>query len=353
MKRKTLRDVAQAAGVSTATVSRISSRSARVSPDVESRVRAAADKLGVRLERRNSSRLIAFLLGNRSLLHPFHSHVLVGAEAYCAEHDYTVLYFPWHYPSHVSWEKLHLPRILERPDVVDAFMISGVNSPNLLERLSRLGLPFSVYADTVQGEWKPDSFDTVWTDAVTGGYEMTRYLQSLGHKHIWFVANVNRTWFEPRYRGYCRAMQETGWAPVFSSVDSDNEQEVGFLATKQILRGSDPLQAILCGSDATCHGVYAALRDFGLKVPEDVSVAGFNDTIEATVLHPPLTTVRNFSEQVGRSLAELAIYRLGNPTSPTQNRIIPTQIIRRESCRLVIDQGARIQFVTGSFKSAP
>lgn len=332
-KRSTHHDVARLAGVSSATVSRVVNRSARVSLAIEKRVRAAGEKLGVNLERRNGNRLIAFLLGNRSLLHPFHSQVLVASEAYCAERDYSLLFFPLHYPSNVAWEQLHVPRILQRGDIVDGFIVSGVNSENLLELLAHVGLPFAVFGDTVQGDWKANLYDVVWIDDITGAYETTHYLHSLGHTHIWYIANTRLTWFARRHAGYCRAMEELGLKPLVSSFDSVNEQEVGFLATRHILRLGEPVQAIFCGSDATCHGVYAALRDSNLRVAEDISVAGFNDTPEATVLHPPVTSVRVFPEHVGRLLAELVMNRISDPRLARQDRMIPTQVIKRESCR--------------------
>jgi DNA-binding LacI/PurR family transcriptional regulator len=319
--------------VSTATVSRVVNRTARVSVAIDQRVRAAAEELGVSLQRRSMSRLIAFILSNRSLLHPFHSQVLVAAEAYCAEHDHSLLFFPLRYPSTIAWEQLHIPHILQRRDMLDGFIISGVNSENLLKLLTDVGLPFSVFGDTVQGEWDPHRYDVVWVDDITGAYEMTRYLQSLGHEHIWYVANTKLTWFARRHEGYCRAMQEMGLKPLVRSLDSDKEHEVGFLTTKYILRQGGPVQAIFCGSDAICHGVYAALRDAGLRVPEDISVAGFNDTPEATMLHPPVASVRVFPEHVGRSLAEMVIGRIVAPKLPPQEQMILTQVVKRESCR--------------------
>jgi DNA-binding LacI/PurR family transcriptional regulator len=332
-KKGTFQDVARLAGVSTATVSRVAGKSARVSPAVEKRVRAAAEELDVILERRNSGRLIAFLLGNRSLLHPFHSQVLVSSEAYCAERDYSVVFFPIHYPGNVPAGQLHLPRILERTDLVDGFIVSGLNWENLLQFLAHTGLPFSVYGDTVEGDWNRQLYDVVWLDDSTGAYEMTRYLQALGHEHIWFIANTRRVWFARREEGYRRAMEEMGLRPLISGLDSDNEREVGFLAAKYILRQGEPVQAIFCGADAICHGVYAALREAGLRVPDDISVAGFNDTPEATVLHPPVTSMHAFPEHTGRLLAELVMNRISNPTLAPQERMILTQIVKRESCR--------------------
>jgi DNA-binding LacI/PurR family transcriptional regulator len=90
--------------------------------------------------------------------------------------------------------------------------------------------------------------------------------------------------------------------------------------------------AIFAGGDPAVQGVYKALHDCGLRVPEDVSVAGFND-VEAPSMHPPLTSVRVFTEQIGRQLSRMLLNRIENPGLPNQDVTIPTQLIKRESCR--------------------
>jgi LacI family transcriptional regulator len=111
-------------------------------------------------------------------------------------------------------------------------------------------------------------------------------------------------------------------------MDSDQEYEVGFLATKQILSQQAQVDALFGGSDATCHGIYAALREARVRVPEDISVCGFNDTPEALVLYPPLTSVRVFPELVGRQLAEMVLARFANRPAPSK-RVIPAQLVKR------------------------
>ncbi len=128
-------------------------------------------------------------------------------------------------------------------------------------------------------------------------------------------------------------MLEAGLEPMVSEIDSEHEHEVGFLAMKQLLaRYPGKIDAVFGGSDATCHGIYAALREGGLKVPDDISVCGFNDTPEATVLYPPLTSVKVFPDLIGRQLAEMVLARIANPGIAPQHRMIPTQLVKRESC---------------------
>ena len=329
----TLEAVAKLSNVSAATVSRVINRTSRVSPAIEKRIRAAAAKLGVDLRKKNKSKLIAFCLSNRSLLYPFHSQVLLAVEACCAAQDYNVVFCPLDYSEHQVWKKLHVPRLFHQPDMIDGVIVSGVNYQNLLDLLSDSGMPFSVLADTVQGEWRSSEYDTVGINDTDGAYEATRYLQLLGHKRIVYVANRRLIWFERRCKGYCRAMEENALQPSIASVDSENEHDIGFLGTKQILaRGSNSCDAIFAGSDAIAYGVYSALREADIGVPAEVGVCGFNDTPSASILYPPLSSVSVFPEQIGRSLAQLLLKRIADPGIPPQSRCIHTQVIKRESC---------------------
>ena len=334
MKSKnTIEAVAKLAKVSPATVSRVINRTSRVSAPVESRIRAAAEKLGVNLKRKNKTKLIAFLLSNRSLLYPFHSQVFLAVQGCCAVNGYSLLFFPLQYSQQQSSEKLDLPPILQRSDVIDGLIVSGVNHQNLLDALGRTGLPFAILGDTVHGPWRESEYDVVRIDDTDGAYQTTRYLLSLGHTRIAYVANARLVWFERRAAGYKRAMDEADLPSWISTIDSENEHEVGFLGTKAILaQGRNEIDAIFAGSDAIAYGVYSALREAGIAVPRGVSVCGFNDTPDASLLHPPLTSVCVFPDLIGRTLSELLLERIADPSVPARSRILHTQLIKRESC---------------------
>ncbi len=180
--------------------------------------------------------------------------------------------------------------------------------------------------------WQKTAYEVTWFDDTLGAYEIVHHLVALGHRDIWYMGNCRLPWFMRRYDGYRRAMMEAGLAPRLSDVDAEKEHDVGYLATKSILNRGETVTAVFAGGDTTAQGVYKALRDSGLRIPEDVSVVGFND-IEAAMMHPPLTTSHVFLEQVGRNLAQTLINRIEQPDLPPQRQIIPTQLVRRESCR--------------------
>lgn len=334
MPRKvTQRQIARAANVSIPTVSRVLRRSARVNPDVEKRVREAAKRLGWDVDGQRR-RVIAFLLANRPVTHPFHSEVMSGAEAYCGEQDYQMLFSTLRYPLHARLSQLPIPNLLERPGTVDGFILAGVNTASLIDLLIETHRPLAVYGDTLM-ETPGDGVPTVRADEVGGAGDMTRYLQSLGHTRISFVGNTRLPWFKRRFDAYASAMKTAGLEPSLSEFDSDDERQVGYLSTKAILDRVDPGTAIFAANDHIAQGVYDALRDRGIAVGAQMSVAGFNDTFEAVVLHPTLTTVRVHSEQIGRQLAELVLRQLEGKLMPVRPVTIPSRLIKRESCAAV------------------
>jgi LacI family transcriptional regulator len=153
----------------------------------------------------------------------------------------------------------------------------------------------------------------------------------LGHRDIWFVGSARLPWLTRRYEGYRQIMEEAGLQPHFSDFESSNVEEIGYLGTKFILRNAGTVSAIFAGDDNVARGAYSALREKGLRIPEDISVAGFGD-MEAAALHPQLTSIRVFQRQIGASLAKVVIEGIERPDRPPRQWVIPTELIKRDSC---------------------
>ena len=213
-------------------------------------------------------------------------------------------------------------------------MLAGCNSENLLELLTAEGIPFVVLGSHVIAGWHPDKYTAVWFDNVRGATEMTRYLLSLGHKSIWYVGNTRLPWYARRYEGYCLAMREAGLPPHLAESVANDDLDIGYLATKALLGNSEPLSAIFAGGDRAVLGTYRALREFGLRIPDDVSVAGFDDT-EGVQCHPPLTSMRVYAREIGKHLVELARRQMEHPGQAPQHMTVPTELVKRESCRSI------------------
>lgn len=330
-QRMTLKEIARAAKVSPATVSRAINKTGRVSPEIDRRIRAAMARLASTWKRPDKTCTVCFLLGNRPMLHPFHGQVLMGAQEFAAERESHILFYPFRYGATVQPDDIRLPILIERRGQVDGYIVGGMNSPNLLSLLTNIGVPFSVLGNNVFGHWQHDSFDVVWMDDITGAYESIQFLLRLGHRAIWFVGNG---WLptDRISQGYCRAMQGAGLEPQLIENDSAEEQESGYLATKSLLSRTGEVTAIFAASDGIAHGAIEAILAHGLRIPADISVLGFGDRPESVALTPSLTTVWGYPDQVGRRLAELVLTRIAEPGAPRQEIVLPTRLIKRNSC---------------------
>jgi DNA-binding LacI/PurR family transcriptional regulator len=335
-KKLGLREIAAEANVSVATVSRVLNGNSRVSPEIQKVVLNAAAKLDFDPSQRNKTKALAFLLSNRTMLHPFHSRILTGAEAYCSQHGWDIVFLLYNYSATVPWKELHLPKVVQRHDVVRGVILAGDTSANLLELLDHKGIAQVVLGNNIIGEPRNVNTDVIYSDDTQGAFDMTRHCMSLGHRAISFVGNVRLPWFARSYEGYRRAMEEANLTPHRSSVDSDDEAEIGYLGTKLLFASGQRPTAIFAGNDPTAHGVYKALRDSGLRIPDDVSVVGCNDTIGAW-LYPSLTTIREFPEHLGKHMVEMLLNRIAHPNMDPQRITIPTEFVRRESCRKISD----------------
>lgn len=343
-KRKKIRlmDLAREANVSAATVSRYVGGKADVNPETRERITQAASRLGFNLTVGKNPRVVAFALSNRSVLypfhssagvlHPFHSAILSGAESYCAEHGYGLLFLSMKYSLNASSNEIELPEIVQNKNVVSGIILAGINSKNLLDLFTQRRMPWVTLGNNITGDLEKDRKGLVYVDDFGGGYDLTRYLQSLGHRHIAFVGNRKLPWYARRYEGYHRAMTEAALPVRYSELNVREGDCLSYLTTKLLLQETPAPTAIFVGDDTLCVGVYRAVRDFGLTIPGDLSIAGFNDTPEAHFLQPQLTSANVFAEELGRQLSELLIRRIEGSEHLERAIVIPTQLVRRESC---------------------
>lgn len=333
MRKKSFKELAKLANVSPATVSRVAKGQINVDPAMRARVRKAADVLGIDLEKKHSEKanIVAFMLSNRDLLHTFQARILFGSQSYCASQQRELLFTSCRYLPSTPSKDLHLPDILSQRGIVRGLILSGTNSPNMLQALRERQIPFAVLGNNVLGEWDPSQFDTVYSDDLQGAFELTTHFVASGHRDIWFIGDRDLPWYARCAEGYRRCMLGSGLQPRMSELHSE-DRELGYLAMRSIVSRREPVTAVFAGSDQIASGVYDALRQLGLRVPEDISVAGFNDS-EGSVLEPPLTSVREFPEELGRHLSEFVQRRMENLQREPQQLTIPTRIVIRESTR--------------------
>jgi DNA-binding LacI/PurR family transcriptional regulator len=332
-KKASLQEVAKLAKVSAATVSRVARGNVKVDAGIRLRVSKAAAELGIDLEKRRNenSTIIAFVLSNRDLLHTFQARILSGAETFCSSQNKELLFLSLRYSPSVPPREFHLPRILTQRALVRAVILGGTNSSNMLTALRAREIPFAVLGNNVLGQWNQGEYDAVYSDDIQGAFDLTVYLIDEGHSDIWFIGDSDLPWYARCAKGYRESMVRAGLQPRFSEIHSC-DRELGYLAMRSILSRQEPVTAVIAGSDQIARGVYEALKQAGLRVPEDISVAGFNDS-EASLMHPPLTSVQEYPEELGKHLAEFVLRRIQDPDREPQELTIPTRVVVRESTR--------------------
>jgi len=332
-KKTTLLDVARLAKVSLATVSRVANGHPRVDADIQTRVLAAARQLDLDLGKTKKSRTIAFVLGNCEFPNEFQARLLLGVEDYCGQNGWDLQFLSFRCELWPPNDELQLPQVLARASRPDGVVLGGVHTAGMLQALRSARIPFSVLGNNLVGDWNPEEFDAVFSDDRRGATEITEYLIGQGHREICFIGDERLPWYARCGEAFRTTMHAAALQPLVSEIRS-NDRELGYLAAKSLLASRGSLSAVFAGNDQTAAGVYRAFQEFGVRVPEDISVVGFNDTL-GSILFPGLTTSREFPEEQGRHLAEFVLRRIQEPGLPPQQMLIPTQLIRRDSVRNV------------------
>jgi LacI family transcriptional regulator, galactose operon repressor len=279
----------------------------------------------------SNTHTITFVLGNRDTVNEFQSNILLGAESFCSSHGYGLHFVSFGSDLNAPLGSVRLPDVLTQSNRPGGVILTGTHSASILTALVESNIPFSLVGNNIVGEWQPEQFDCVFTDDIRGSAEITRYLIAQGHRNIWYVGNQRLPWFARCARGYRQVMKEADLEPHFSEIGAE-DRELGYLAVKALLADGERPTALFAGTDQAASGVYQALQESGIRIPDDISVAGFNDTI-GDVLHPGLTTVREFPKELGVHLAEFVLQRINQPELAPQQLVMPTELIRRESVR--------------------
>lgn len=318
-------DVARLAGVSHQTVSRVINGSASIRPETKARVEQAISELGYRpntaaraLVTRRSG-VIGIVGSNSALYGPSSIQRSVEEAARAAG------YFSSMVPlAEVTREALaDALDHLARQSVEAIVMIAAQEDALAVAHAADSGVPMIVVEGDLSGRGL-----SVGVDQIDGARQATRHLISLGHRAIDHLAGP-RTWTEARGRriGYEEAMRDAG-LEVRESPVGDWTPARGYAIGCELARRSDAT-AVFVANDQMAIGVLHAFARNGLRVPEDVSVVGFDDLPESAYLNPALTTVRQDFKAVGQRAIELVIATLEGATLDVS--LLAPELIIRES----------------------
>jgi LacI family transcriptional regulator len=326
----TLHDVARLAGVSPSTVSRILNGTARVAADKRQAVEQAIARLhfkpnlSARSLRNGSTRTVGVL--TQELESPYFARGVRGLDEGLRGSGYAPIIVPGHWNPIEEAERMRL-LIARRVDAI-AILGGQLSDAEITEFARRQ--PIAVTDRSLQAP-NVMSFDF---DQFEGGRMATQHLIQLGHRRIAHIAGLkSQADAAKRKEGYLRAHADAG-LPVEPRliVEGNFVETGGVLAMNQLLDAQVPFTAVFCANDQTAWGARLALQRRGLRVPEDVSLVGFDDLPVSAFMSPPVTTVRQPVYEMGLAVAAALLQALGQP-SGTPTGYPPLSLVVRESTR--------------------
>jgi LacI family transcriptional regulator len=343
-RRVTIRDVAERAGVSVATVSKVINQRYGVSASTFSHVQAVIDELGYASSIGASSlrslrtNVLGILITD---LDPFGAELLKGIAQAVRDTGYELLvYSAAGRPSdRVGWERRYIARL-------GGTLIDGAVLVTPTVARPGGGIP-TIAVDPHSAEPPAEGNDgldagpgspTIAADNLQGGLDATRHLVDLGHRRIGLVAG--RAGLESarlRRLGYERALAEAG-IPLAESliVPGSFERGPAQVEARRLLETQDRPTAVFATNDDSALGVLAAAAELGLDVPGQLSVIGFDNVPESVLADPPLSTVEQPIQLMGRRAIELLLARLGGEEVPLAT-VLPTRLVVRRSTGPVRD----------------
>jgi LacI family transcriptional regulator len=364
-RKTTIRDIARLAGVSTATISRVLNQKPGVDAETRERVlRIVQEQSYVPSMTASSlaggrSRLLGVLVP--SLTWPLMPNIMQGMAEVVEQTDYELVLYSI---SHRTDRSAFIDRILAArlidgliaayPDGDARAETAGDvdrHASHHLEALYQQGFPVVILDD----QSLPGKTPWVGPDNRVGAYEAVQHLVRLGHRRIAYIQGpVQYQCSHDRYAGYRQALEQAQIAadPALV-VQGDFTTHSGRDAAIHLLSLPDLPSAVFAANDQMAHGVLAVAREQGLRLPEDLAVIGFDDTMLAANTLPPLTTVRQPFEDMGKSAAELLLALIDVPrmlgpgwqnlvTHLTRARgaggadpmhvQLPTKLVIRQSC---------------------
>lgn len=323
--------IAQRAGVSPATVSRVLNGTKKVSPELRARVTREVKKYNYRPNFHarglltKKSNLIAVIAPNVS--DAFHAKIISAIEQRAAERDYNVIVSNIY--GDINRQRRSCTILMERS--IDGLVILHENTPDELgELLAELDTSVVLASVNVPGADLP----SVGIDDEQAACDAVNYLIRIGHRRIAGVFCGGQTLGVLRKEGYLRALREAG-IEIRPELIVQSETSMGFgeEAIRALMRLPERPTAVFCVADELAIDMINLLTDHGYRVPADVSVIGFDDIASAVAIRPRLSTMSQPIEQIGREACDLLLDRIAGREVGGGKRVLPHRLTVRDSCR--------------------
>jgi len=319
----TRKEVADYANVSETTVSRVVNNNGYVSLDNREKVENAIKVLGyspnfiARSLKTKETKQILFYATD--LINPFYIEVYQGIEDYAVKHGYIIV---------VSG---HFEKNMIRQRQFDGVIVSNI-LPDQQKEFLDLNIP--IVATNYSGQHM--KIPSVDIDVKGGAREVMNYLYQCGHRRIGFICA--RISFNERYTGYLSALEEMGLpvakSRIITSAKGKSNFEYGYNAALNLIENGLDVTAIFSFNDAMAIGAMAAFSQKGIRIPEDISIIGFDDIIQSRYASPPLTTIQLPKFEQGMESVKLLIQEIKG--EEVSNVSLNTKLIIRDTVSKII-----------------
>lgn len=332
MPRVNIKTVAQYAGVSEATVSRVLNSNPTVSEEVRARTLEAIEKLGyqpnraARRLRANSSDVLGLIVSD--IENPFFTSIVRGVEDTAQAAQKSVILCN----SDENPTKLkNYLKIMEAERVAGLIVApTSMKDGESLQRLTQAGIPIVLLDRQVDNY----VFDSVLVDNIRGAFTGVKHLIDLGCERVAMIGGTPAlSNARDRLEGYRNALKAAGLTIEEKLIKEGNFKiESGYRFGKELAQSAHRPQAIFVANNLMTLGTVRALRELNVRIPEDMAIVGFDDTPWANELMVALTVVSQPTYQLGQTATQLLLNRLAKPDAPFQTAILHTHLIIRESC---------------------
>jgi LacI family transcriptional regulator len=328
-KRPTMRDVAEAAGVSTATVSNVLRGLRFVGPEKQQRVRDAIANLSY-----SPNRIAASLRSRRSQLigvvlpdmtTSFFSAMFRRIEELAADSDYQILLADSQ--ENTGRERERIQALIAR-QTDGLIVVPCIDKSPALDEIKQSGIPTVIF-DRVAAD---TDFDSIAVDNIAAGREGTAHLLALGHRNIVFLASdPGLRNIAERTEGYRSALQDSGFGDLARVIVSGDKAIDGERAMRAVLAESHRPSAVFTSTHILAMGALRAIWAAGLQIPQSVSLLTFDESVWMTALRPFLSVINQPVEEIAQAIWSTMTERLAGCTSPPVHLDLRCTLIKRES----------------------
>lgn len=312
-----MKDVAERAGVSLITVSRVLNYPDKVKEETRQRVEKAVKELNFipnftakALAENKTRSVYLYIPQDFPISDPFSMNLIAGIMEKLSEKQYS----------------LQITRELDIPQKCDGIILMGLKDYEYDKLDKKINVPYVLFG---KGD---SSMNWIDIDNYNGAYEMTTYLINQGHRNIGFLKiDEDIRYAVDRFEGYKDALIDNGLN--ISNIEyADNSEHGGYVATKALLKCKN-ITAVFSSTDIMALGSGRAIKEQGLSIPHDISVVGFDGLLFDLIAEEPLSTVKQPINLAGKNLADLLIKTINNPNRRFEQTLIKPELIIRKSVK--------------------